>query len=120
MIIQLIENNINIGQVIPKPKAKENFTIKGWGKRRNERALIYFIPNHKNSGKPYQKGITITEFEIAYNQIKSSSNLTRKWFNEKLSNCAKEGSCNYTTIGGIFELLGVAKYKQNGEYKLLY
>ena len=30
--------------------------------------------------------------------------------------CAKEGYCNFTTIGGLFELLGHATYEQ-GRYR---
>jgi hypothetical protein len=26
--------------------------------------------------------------------------------------CAKEGGCNFTTIGGVFEVLGYAKYER--------
>jgi hypothetical protein len=36
------------GTVIPKPEAKDDFTVKGWGKRNGEAALIYFIPNHND------------------------------------------------------------------------
>ena len=43
------------GTVIPKPEAQANFVVKGWGKRADEDALIYFIPNHSNPAKPYQK-----------------------------------------------------------------
>jgi len=69
MMINILENiftNITVGTVIPKPDAKKDFIVKGWGKRRGEDALIYFIPNHKNPDKPYQKGITKSEFEESY------------------------------------------------------
>ena len=69
MTINILENiltNIKVGTVIPKPDAKKDFIVKGWGKRRKEDALIYFIPNHKNPNKPYQKGITKSEFEESY------------------------------------------------------
>jgi hypothetical protein len=53
------------GIVIPKPEAKGDFTIKGWGKRSGEVALIYFIPNHNDSRKPHQMGITVGECVLA-------------------------------------------------------
>jgi hypothetical protein len=116
MIKEKIRAEIQPGMVIPKPDAKAYFKVKGWGMRRNASALIYTIPNHKIPSKPYQKGITTEEFEKAYAQLKTSGEFTREWFNRALPLCAREGGCNFTTIGGIFELLGVAKYSDRGMY----
>lgn len=104
------------GLEIPKPEAKAPFKIKCMGKRRKQEAFIYTIPSHSPNSKYYAKGITIPEFEIAYSELKRNGSITRSWFNSKLSACAKEGGCNFTTIGGIFELLGVAKYAERGVY----
>jgi hypothetical protein len=117
MIEEIIKKEIKEGSVIPKPKPKGKFKVKGWGKRRGEDALIYTIPNHRNPERPYEKGITITEFSRAYSQLKSSGEITRQWFNKHLSECAKEGGCNFTTIGGIFEIIGIVKYESKGVYK---
>jgi hypothetical protein len=117
MIIERIKNEIPPGIEIPKPNAKERFLIKGWGKRRQQEALIYFVPNHNNPNMPYQKGITVSEFETAYRQLVDTGELTRKWFNEHLSFCAGEGPCNFTTVGGVLELLGVCKYESLGIYR---
>lgn len=110
---QIISQN----SIIPKPQCKEHFKIKGLGKRRGKKAIIYYIPNHKNINKPYQKGITIDELKQAYTKLIEAGELTRKWFNENLAACAKEGGCNFTTIGGIFELLEIATYSSKGCYK---
>lgn len=104
------------GIEIPKPEAKAPFRIKGIGKRRNEEALTYLIPSHSPRTRHYVKGVTFSEFEKAYSELISSGKLTRNWFNLELQDCAKEGACNFTTIGGIFELLGLAKYKERGIY----
>ena len=117
MIVERIKAAISFGTVIPKPEAKADFVVKGWGKRRGESALIYFIPNHRDSNKPHQKGITESEFEKAFSELLSSGAFTRHWFNQFLSNCAKEGACNFTTIGGIFGLLGEAAYSGRGVYE---
>ena len=37
--------------------------------------------------------------------------------NDKLVDCRKEGGCNFTTIGGVFELLGVAVFSHRGCYR---
>lgn len=105
------------GTVIPKPEAKADFIMKAWGTRRGENALVYFVPNHVNPDKPNQKGVTVSEFEEAFAELKRSGEFTRVWFNKHLANCAKEGACNYTTIGGVFELLGEAAYSRRGVYE---
>lgn len=117
MIAQTIRNEILPGMEIPKPLPKGQFLVKGWGRRRGEDALIYTIPNHKNPAKPYSKGITASEFESAYQQLHASGELTRQWFDDHISACAKEGPCNFTTVGGIFEILGIAKYIGSGIYQ---
>ncbi len=116
MIVNRVRENIVSGMIIPKPEAKADFRIKGWGKRRGNTALIYLIPNHKTPENPYQKGITEQELEDAYTNLIASGEFTREWFNKNLTACAKEGGCNFTTIGGVFELLGVAQYLDRGVY----
>jgi hypothetical protein len=96
---------------------KGEFTVKGWGNRRGEMALVYFIPNHTLPAKPYQKGITVSEWEQAHRQLITTDELTREWFDTHMLRCSKEGRCNFTTIGGIFTLLGVAVYEDRGVYR---
>ena len=103
------------GKVIPKPEAKAPFLIKGMGRRRGEPALIYTILSHTGR-RPYEKGITITEFEKAYTQLKRIGAFDRSWFNENLSSCAKDGGCNFTSLGGVFQILGIAEYSERGQY----
>jgi hypothetical protein len=116
----LIENirSLQPGTIIPKPEATATFKIKGWGERRGESALIYWIPNHKNPSKPLAKGVTVSEFERAHAEIIATGQFTRAWFKFNLSTCANEGGCNFTTIGGVFELLGLARYASRGTYVL--
>ncbi len=110
-IIQRLKKSIMPGTVIPKPEAKEPFRVKGWGIRRGEEALIYLIPNNNNPDKPYEKGINISEWEKAYDQITSKNEFSHKWFKQNMPACEDEGRCNFTTIGGIFEFLGIAEYE---------
>ena len=116
-IIELIEKYIKEEMIIPRPYAKLDFKVKGFGIRRGKRALIYFVPNSKNLKKPNEKGISLIEFQKAYNQLNKYNELTFKWFEQNLPECNKEGSCNFTTIGGIFKLLNLAVYKGKGIYK---
>ena len=115
-IVKLIERTVMPGTVIPKPEARGDFIVKGWGRRRGERALVYTIPNHNDEKSPYEKGITVSEWVEAYDRLTKTGQITRKWFRRAMAECNDEGSCNFTTIGGVFELLGVANYSQRGAY----
>jgi hypothetical protein len=116
MIIERIRSHILEGTVIPKAKTRAEYRMKGWGQSRGEIALVYTIPNRKHPDHPHQKGITESEFRQAYGELQRSGKLTRAWFNNHFSKCAKERPCNFTTIGGIFQLLGEANYSGQGLY----
>jgi hypothetical protein len=105
------------GATIPKPAAAGDFKVKGMGERRGEEALIYLIPNHSDPRKPHEKGITASEFEQAYARLHSAGELTKQWFKKQLPECDAEGSCNFTTVGGIFVLMGEAVYEARGKYR---
>jgi len=108
---------IKPGTVIPKPEAHEDFVVKGWGKRANQEALVYLIPNHTNPSRPYQKGVALAEWAASYDYLMDEGEITREWFDRNLTRCSNEGGCNFTTIGGILCLLGVARYDQRGVYR---
>jgi hypothetical protein len=114
------------GTVIPKPEARSEIRIKGWGKRRGEKAPIYFIPkNSRNGDYPsrgeaqgsYQQGVTSGEWEQAFRQLHATGSFTHKWFVARMPRCADEGSCNFTTIGGLLSLLGLAACDRGGVYR---
>jgi hypothetical protein len=104
------------GTKIPKPISNRPYRIRGWGKSRGEDALVYEIPPKLAKRKPSTKRITESDFNSALSQLSATGKLTRKWFNENLPDCAKDGGCNFTTIGGIFELLGLARYTRPATY----
>jgi hypothetical protein len=106
------------GTIIPKPAAREDFVVKGWGKRRGDSALVYFIPNHKHPEKPHQKGVNLTEWKLAFDRLVAEGEFSREWFDGTLPECAFEGGCNFTTIGGLMCLLNVARYAERGVYRL--
>lgn len=101
---------------IPKPAPRRPFLVVGDGFRRGQPALIYSIPNHTDTRRPYEKGITWRELERAYAQLVGKGELTNAWFQRHLAGCYKEGSCNFTTVGGLFELLREATYQRRGVY----
>lgn len=109
---------MSIGSAIPKPKSSDSSRFVGWGVRRSERAVIYAMPNHKNPSKPHKKGVTLNELEKAYEHLVNNGSFTREWFNANMPGCRREGACNFTTIGGLFELVGVARYAGTGTYRV--
>ncbi|WP_210275300.1 hypothetical protein [Martelella soudanensis] len=104
------------GTVIPKPEARSDFKVKGIGMRRGEDALVYLIPNNKG-GRLHEKGVTFTEFSKAFAELSRSGILTRAWANAHIPECVENDSCNFTTIGGVFSLLGHARYRRRGIYE---
>lgn len=110
---------LQAGAVIPKPEATADFRLKGWGRRRGGGALIYRIPDQRSAETRLEKRITVTEFARAYEELELSGQFTRSWFNLNLPAAANEGGCNYTTFGGVFSFLGLAKDGALGEYTFI-
>ena len=116
-IVSRIETEIIPGTIIPKPGTDREYRVKGWGRRRGERALMYWIPNLNNPARPYQKGVTVSEWEQAFEHLMSAEEFRRSWFDTAMVGCSTEGGCNFTTIGGIFMLLGLAACHETGVYR---
>jgi len=93
-------------------------SIKGLGNRRNEEALIYYIPSKTKGKRPNEKGVNRSEFNLAYRLLYTNKYLDRKMYEEYLPGCKSEGGCNFTTIGGIFEYYKVAVY-EGSRYKYI-
>jgi hypothetical protein len=80
-ILEEIEWEIKADAIIPKPAARADFIVKNvWGVRRREDALIYTIPSHKT--KPYEKGITKSEWVQAFEHLKDAGHFSRSWFKQ--------------------------------------
>lgn len=95
---------------IPKPNTDNPFTILRFGQRRKQTAVIYAIPCHTGKKPHYEKGITLAEFAHVLRALDENGSVTLSWFKEHLPDCVKEGSCNYTSLCGILELLGYCTY----------
>jgi hypothetical protein len=111
-----ILREIKPGTEIPKPAALFPFRFQGKGERRGQRTVVYTIPNHKDPTRPSKKAVTESELDYAHRQLLSAGRLTREWFKKHLPDCAKQG-CNFTTVGGLFVLLGEAEYQERGVYR---
>ena len=108
-LIERIKNIAPPGTVIPKPETNRQKVV-GWGWSRGECALVYSIPNKKGKAKQSTKRIKVSDFQAAHKVLIGTGEFTKSWFNQHLRACANDGDCNFTTIGGIFELLGDARH----------
>ena len=117
MIIERIKKIARPGTKIPKPKSTEEYIIVRWGKSRGEEALVYQLPMKPTSKKPSEKRLTISAFKKGYEVLIHKGEISYSWFKKEFPNLEKDGSCNFTTLGGIFALLGEANYEHSGIYK---
>ena len=116
-IVERIEAEVPPRTVIPKPRTDKEHRVLGWGVRRGERALVYTIPNRRNPSRPYTKGVTVSDWDRAYRQLMSRGTLEYSWFRSEMAECCKAGPCNFTTVGGVFVLLGLAERRGLGVYR---
>lgn len=116
-IIGMIEDWASPGVEIPKPETDRAYRVKGWGNRRGERALVYSIPSRANRKYAQEKGVTESEWIQAYDQPVLNGELRHSWFRSAMAGCCKEGSCNFTIIGGVYVALGIAARQERGVYR---
>ena len=107
-IVSCIKQKAPPGTVVRKPESCVR--IQRWGTRRGERALVYLMEGG------HEKGVTESEWRRAFAELKKTGEFTRTFFRQEMPRCNKEGSCNFTTIGAVFEHVGVAMYRRPGVY----
>lgn len=102
------------GTPIPKPQGGSSI-VKGFCERRGEPALVYSI--NQKAAKPSNKAVTRSEWVQAFVQLRDTGALTRPWFKAAMPERAERDPCNFTTIGGVFVLLGYAVSSGRGAYR---
>ena len=70
-------------------------------------------------GSMRTKIVRVKLFEMALVELRATSQLTRGWFKTTFPKEQKSAPCNFTTIGGVFELLGLVKYAGSGKYVIV-
>lgn len=115
MIIEKIKREIKPGDKIPLPSGK-NYEVIGWSERTEEDTLMYLIRKHENTKKQSRKGITASEFRKAYQKLNEDGSFDRKWYKRCFPKLNYDRPCNFSAIGGIFRLLGIAYYQELGIY----
>jgi hypothetical protein len=116
MLISRIKAVATPGTRIPKPESDQIYEVRGWTTSRGEEALVYQIPKKPGTKRASQKRIPVSAFQKSFVVLTESGTLTRRWFQTVFPVLDDDGTCNFTTIGGIFELLGEARYLERGVY----
>ncbi len=79
--------------------------------------MVYRIPARRGTKKASEKRITASAFEQAFDVLQATGQITRRWFAQHLPDLERDGTCNFTTVGGVFELLGEVRYVEPGVYE---
>ena len=94
--------------VIQKPKSKSQ--LLGMCEKNGGAALEYQLPSKT-------KKVTITEFLVAYKELKRNTFINHSWYTKRFPNIDGNSPCNFTTIGAVFVKLGIAEYHERKYYK---
>jgi hypothetical protein len=98
-ILHEIYSKIKIGDVIEKPTVKAEIL-----KMQKSDGITHSIGKNKSFKK-----VKDSDFEKAFKILQSNGCFTRKDFNDVFER-PKNRSCDFTTMGSIFNLLGYAEY----------
>ena len=101
------------GTQIPKPESDEIYTVVGLGKSRGEPALVYQIPGKSKS----TKRVPLSAFKWADEQLVTTGKLVHSDFTDAFPKVDNDGGCNFTTLGGVFVLMGDAFYETRSVYR---
>ena len=109
LVVELYKNNT----VIPKPHT-------------NTRILKIAVTNINGEDKDgfsysvgisEEKAVPFDTLYAAYQRLIGTGILLRAWYNETFPKEAANRPCNFTTIGGVFVVLGFAEHMGNGVYR---
>ena len=62
---------IKHGTAIPNPKGPPTYRFRGEGTSRNERAIVYEIPNKNKPDRPSTKRFTTSELDMVIDELKN-------------------------------------------------
>ena len=115
-LLRDVERLVQDQKVVPKPQSPETYRLVSIGESRGARALVYELPKRPGSKSVSTKRIPLSAIEECASRLLETGSLTRTWFVEHYPKLEKDGTCNFTTVGGVLQLLGLARYSGPGEY----
>jgi hypothetical protein len=96
-----------IGTAIPKVESSRKYRIKRWSYRNGEEWLSYTVAN---------KSIRVSWIRECFDELGRTGELRTQWFRDSFYDGKDLGGCNFTTIGGLFVLIGIAQRAGTGLY----
>src|ERR1017187_2252716 len=96
-----------IGTSIPKVESTKNYQIKAWYYKDGEEQFSYTVAN---------KAFPVSWICGCFEELRKTGELRTAWFRESFYDGEDLGGCNFTTIGGLFILIGIAKRARKGLY----
>jgi hypothetical protein len=109
-------DNLQPEMPIPKPDKSKPYVVVGLGTKNGKPALEYMIPPKCPDAKPNKKKILRDEWEHACEHIERDGVYTRQTWAERFPTQASSCPCNFTTIGGLLEVAGLARRNALGSY----
>ena len=95
------------GACIPKPESRERYQFLGWVRVGGDECFAYSVAN---------KAIPKWWIRDCLTELMQTGELRTKWFRKTFYGSKDLGGCNFTTIGGLFTMAGVARRAARGLY----
>jgi hypothetical protein len=96
-----------IGTSIPKVESTRNHQIKDWSFKGTKESFSYTVAS---------KSMRVSWIRGCFEELGKTGELRTAWFRESFYDGEDLGGCNFTTIGGLFILIGIAKRARKGLY----
>jgi len=117
MIIDQLMKVLPIGARIPKPKKDSDYRVHRWGlDNLGKSKLVYSFPSNASPIESHKKTIKEDEIIKSHERLETTGKLTTAWYSGKFPEIYSHSPCNFTTIGGLFVKLGIARYEKAGLY----
>lgn len=110
VFIQKILPNIRVGEQIPKPNKAEGTVI----------LQVSKISFDYRIGKLNKKTVSFKEVEHAVCAIYELGEINRAWYKKHFPKESSHFPCNFTTIGGILQKAGIARYSRGKYIKIIH
>ena len=109
-VVELQKNNTPI----PKTEDRYTYILKvSVGEIYGEKKDSFYYP----VGSSKEKAVPFDTLYAAYQRLIGTGIFSRAWYKETFPAEERSRPCNFTTIGGVFVVLGFAEHMGNGVYR---
>lgn len=108
-VVELYKNNTPI----PKPNTSARILKVAVANIHGEEKDSFYY----SIGSSKKKPVPFDTLYAAYQRLTETGTFSRAWYKETFPVEVADCPCNFTTIGGVFIVLGFAEYMENGVYR---